>query len=78
MNPEEFGERDCRISVPSDVLQRLRQVVTQQVGPRDQYLRWCTPEFQAHADIAYDEIGRPPVTLHTVWNVFALMIRALQ
>jgi hypothetical protein len=77
MNPELFGGQDCRITVPKDALDRVREILTAQVGPRDQHLRWCTQDFHDQADTAYEAIGSPTLTLDSAWVVFTQMLVVL-
>jgi hypothetical protein len=76
--PEEWGGLNCRIDVPSEVVQALRHIITEDVGSREDHLSWCTSEFQARADAAYAELGYPELTFEKSWDVFRMMVTMLE
>ncbi|KAJ7659812.1 hypothetical protein DFH06DRAFT_1130567 [Mycena polygramma] len=42
-HPQNYGGLDCRIPVPQAAVDELREMVTEDVGPRDAHLSWFTP-----------------------------------
>jgi hypothetical protein len=76
-DPSSWGGLDCRITVPRHVVDRLRQLVTEDVGPREDHLTWCSHEFQAQADNAHAALGYPDITLENAWDVFQDMLEVL-
>lgn len=72
-HPEMFGGIDCLIQVPHDVIDDLRQYLTEEVGPRDQFLQFYPYDFEPVASQAYQIIGSPQISLITAWSVFTKM-----
>ncbi|KAJ7231516.1 hypothetical protein C8J57DRAFT_1580727 [Mycena rebaudengoi] len=73
-HPQNYGGMDCRIPVPQAAVDDLRQMVTEDVGPRDAHLSWYSAEFHVLADQVYAEIGRPTLSVDTAWDVFQTML----
>jgi hypothetical protein len=68
---------DCRIPVPQAAVDDLRQMVTEDVGPRDLHLSWYSTEFHVVADQVYSEIGKPTLTMDSAWDVFQAMLEQM-
>ncbi|KAJ6629761.1 hypothetical protein B0H10DRAFT_2160398 [Mycena sp. CBHHK59/15] len=49
--PELFGALECRISIPQEAIDNLREQLTEEEGPREDYQTWpgLTPEFNVYA-----------------------------
>ncbi|KAJ7618698.1 hypothetical protein FB45DRAFT_755655, partial [Roridomyces roridus] len=75
--PELFGALDCRISVPAEAVQLLRDELDEAEGSRAKYQTWPGPRFNITATEVYEQIGAPELTLETSWDVFVLMAEAL-
>ncbi|KIK56381.1 hypothetical protein GYMLUDRAFT_1016107 [Collybiopsis luxurians FD-317 M1] len=77
-NPSQYGGIDCRIEVPKEAVSQLRQVLVEDTDKtRDDCFQWYSDEFAVWAQLAFEEIGRPNLTLESAWDVFrrmALMI----
>ncbi|THH19591.1 hypothetical protein EW146_g1615 [Bondarzewia mesenterica] len=71
--PEQYGGVDCIIPVSPAIIEELRQMVTDDVGPREEHLGWVTKEFSVLASRVYHEVGSPKLTLETSWDVFQRM-----
>jgi hypothetical protein len=76
--PHMYGGKYCGAPVPTDVLQQMREVLVEDVGPVEEHLRWVSPEFAELAQTAYEAIDSPPLTFSTSWDVFQAMIPVLQ
>ncbi|KAJ7291675.1 hypothetical protein C8J57DRAFT_1588176 [Mycena rebaudengoi] len=76
-HPQNYGGMDCRIPVPQAAVDDLRQMVTEDVGPRDAHLSWYSAEFHVLADQVYAEIGRPTLSVDTAWDVFQTMLEPM-
>lgn len=72
-SPDQAGGIDCLVPVPSAAIQTLRDFVTENVGPRDDFFQWVDNEFQALADEVYAELGSPKLTLENSWDIFRIM-----
>lgn len=72
-NPEAHAGTPCKIKVPSEVLVELRQIVTEEVGPRETHLEFVSSEFSDVASDVWREIGSPLITTHSAWDVFVAM-----
>lgn len=77
-HPERYGGRDCKVPVSKELLDKLRKILEDEVGPRDKFLSFFPAEFGTVADEAYQSIGRPNITLSTSWDVFCHMSSALE
>ncbi|KAJ7626227.1 hypothetical protein B0H17DRAFT_963451, partial [Mycena rosella] len=73
--PELFGALDCRIAIPQEAIDNLREQLTEEEGPREDYQTWpgLTPEFNVYATDIYIRIGEPELTLASGWDVFVEM-----
>lgn len=69
--------RDCRVNVRQDMIHELRDGIGGEEGRRLAY-QFVTPEFQAAADDAYAELGRPRITLTTAWAIFEDVVDVLR
>jgi hypothetical protein len=72
-HPTLYGGLDCRIHIPMEVVDDLREYLNDEVGPREAYLRWVTPEFSHMAEALYKLIGSPKITWDNAWDVFTQM-----
>ncbi|KAJ7156233.1 hypothetical protein C8R46DRAFT_429357 [Mycena filopes] len=72
-HPEFYGGINCRIEVPRETVHLLRELLTEEVGPREQHLAWVTPEFSDIADAVHEALGRPYITLQNSWTIFSQM-----
>ncbi|KAF7310263.1 hypothetical protein MIND_00400200 [Mycena indigotica] len=71
--PQLFGGINCFIKVPASTVEDIREVLSAEVGPREQHLSWVTPEFDTFARTIYEMIERPTLTLESSWTVFVQM-----
>lgn len=69
--------RDCSVVVSQDKVCALRAEIGGQDG-RAAAFRFVSAEFQAEADLALGELGFPPITLTSAWDVFVLIVDALR
>ncbi|KAJ7025817.1 hypothetical protein C8F04DRAFT_1298905, partial [Mycena alexandri] len=77
--PELFGALDCRITIPQEAINNLREQLTEEEGPREDYQTWpgLTPEFSVYAVDVYSRIGQPELNLAHGWDVFVEMARMI-
>ncbi|KAF8146508.1 hypothetical protein K438DRAFT_1780895 [Mycena galopus ATCC 62051] len=77
--PELFGALDCRIAIPQEAINNLRDQLTKEEGPQEDYQTWpgLTPEFNVYAADVYSRIGEPELTLASGWDVFVEMARMI-
>jgi hypothetical protein len=77
--PELFGVLDCRIAIPQEAIDNLREQLTEEEGPQEDYQTWpgLTPEFNVYAADVYSRIGGPELTLASGWDVFVEMARMI-
>ncbi|KAH6893869.1 hypothetical protein BKA70DRAFT_1439932 [Coprinopsis sp. MPI-PUGE-AT-0042] len=54
----------------SDVLETLERLLVAQLGPREQYFRWYSDDFDEVARAAYNKLGKPQMHLTTAWALF--------
>ncbi|KAJ7769746.1 hypothetical protein B0H14DRAFT_2402474, partial [Mycena olivaceomarginata] len=76
-HPQNFGGLDCLIEVPQTAVDDLRNMMTEDVGPRDTHLSWFTAEFDELAENVYKQIGKPTLSLESAWGVFEKMLRPM-
>ncbi|KAI0317797.1 hypothetical protein OF83DRAFT_1083382 [Amylostereum chailletii] len=72
-NPTSTGDIDCSIEIPIEGVAKLREILTEEVGPRSAHLDWVTPVFANLASDVYAQIGSPHITLDNAWEVFRSM-----
>lgn len=77
-HPEAWGAESCLIKIEKSSIDELRALLTEEVGPREQYLTWYSAHFAETAAEAYEELGSPELNLETAWDVFGDMSRALE
>jgi hypothetical protein len=77
--PELFGALDCRIRIPQDAIDSLREQITKEEGPKSQFQAWpgLTAEFNAYAGQIYMELGEPTLDMRKAWDVFVNMAVAM-
>ncbi|KAF7302852.1 hypothetical protein MKEN_01247400 [Mycena kentingensis (nom. inval.)] len=78
LHPAHYGGIDCFIRVPASTVSELREVLTEEVGPREQHLAWVTAEFDEFAVAVYESLGKPKITLESSWSVFARMSEEIE
>jgi hypothetical protein len=69
-HPQLFGGISCFIKVPKETLTELRAFLTEEVGPREEHLRWVSEEFKVFAEVVHREVGSPKITIENSWKVF--------
>ncbi|KAJ7092528.1 hypothetical protein C8R43DRAFT_1049877 [Mycena crocata] len=72
-HPEIYGGINCFIKIPKETIDNLREVLTQEVGPRSDHLQWVDDEFSSLAESVHKSIGSPKITLNNSWEIFAQM-----
>lgn len=72
-NPQLFCGLDCRVHVPPEAIQAMRDYLTEEVGSREECLRWVPDEFDAVAKEVFNFLGNPKITLDNAWNIFRRM-----
>ncbi|KAL0949272.1 hypothetical protein HGRIS_009350 [Hohenbuehelia grisea] len=77
-HPTQLGGINCLIPVPSEVLQELRAILTEEVGSRESFLTWVSNEFLCIAEAAHVALGLPSITLDNAWFTFRQMSDALE
>ncbi|KAJ6544668.1 hypothetical protein DFH09DRAFT_1390008, partial [Mycena vulgaris] len=79
LNPQSarVDARDCSIRVNPELVRELREAYGG-AEARDKAYRFVTRIFQAAADGAYLEIGRPEINLDTIWTTFTNIVRILE
>ncbi len=77
-SPDQAGGIDCLVPVPSSAIQTLRDYVTENVGPREDYFRWVDIDFQALANLVHAELGLPKLTFENSWDIFRVMAPRLE
>ena len=60
-----------------ELVEELRDQIGGAEGRRQAY-EFVTPDFRAEADEAYIDIGSPPITLVTAWNIFVSVVNVLK
>ncbi|KAJ7352558.1 hypothetical protein DFH08DRAFT_913365 [Mycena albidolilacea] len=77
--PELFGALDCRIAIPQEAIDDLRQQLTEEEGSKKDYQTWpgLTLDFNVYATDVYSRIGEPELTLASGWDVFVEMAREI-
>jgi hypothetical protein len=75
-HPELLGGLSCLIPVPKHIVQDLRDLLAEEVGPYGQFLKWVDDDFADAAEQVYRALGRPELTLATAWDVFHKMAQA--
>ncbi|KAJ6480196.1 hypothetical protein C8R45DRAFT_933130 [Mycena sanguinolenta] len=73
-HPGNYGGLDCRIHVPPAAVEDMRNILTAEVGPKDEHLSWFGAEFGQVAQGIYEQIGKPTLSLETAWDVFQKMV----
>ncbi|KAJ7856075.1 hypothetical protein B0H14DRAFT_2352896, partial [Mycena olivaceomarginata] len=76
-HPQNFGGLDCLIEVPQTAVDDLRNMMTEDVGPRDTHLSWFTAEFDELAENVYKQIRKPTLSLESAWGVFEKILRPM-
>jgi hypothetical protein len=69
-HPGLFGGIDCGIRVPKDAIQELRDALTEEVGPRESFLAWVSPEFDQLARDVFETLDVTAITIQNSWDVF--------
>ncbi|KAJ7453495.1 hypothetical protein FB451DRAFT_1050178 [Mycena latifolia] len=72
-HPELFGGISCFIKVPQETLKELRAFLTEEVGPREDHLRWVAEDFAKIAEEVHRSLGSPKITLENSWVIFKNM-----
>ncbi|KAJ6473886.1 hypothetical protein C8R45DRAFT_1103556 [Mycena sanguinolenta] len=73
-HPGNYGGLDCRIHVLPAAVEDMRNILTAEVGPKDEHLSWFGAEFGQVAQGIYEQIGKPTLSLETAWDVFQKMV----
>ncbi|KAJ7916691.1 hypothetical protein B0H13DRAFT_1871020 [Mycena leptocephala] len=70
--PELFGALDCRIAIPPEAIDDLREQLTAEEGLKEDYQTWpgLTPELNVYATDVYSRIA-------SGWDVFVEMAREI-
>ncbi|KAJ7222731.1 hypothetical protein B0H12DRAFT_1078233 [Mycena haematopus] len=69
-SPALFGGIDCGIRVPKEAIQEFRDALTEEVGPRDSFLAWVSPEFDQLAKEVFESLDVSEITIENAWDVF--------
>ncbi|KAJ7838410.1 hypothetical protein B0H13DRAFT_1911838 [Mycena leptocephala] len=69
-HPALFGGIDCGIRVPKEAIQECRDALTEEVGPRESFLAWVSPEFDQLAKEVFQSLGVSEITVENSWGVF--------
>ncbi|KAJ6535294.1 hypothetical protein DFH09DRAFT_1249931 [Mycena vulgaris] len=72
-HPEFYGGISCFIKVPQEMIKELRAFLTEEVGPREEHLRWVAEDFAAIAEEVHKSLGSPTITLENSWVIFKQM-----
>ncbi|KDR78005.1 hypothetical protein GALMADRAFT_155034 [Galerina marginata CBS 339.88] len=72
-HPQFYGGIDCLIRLPEDAISDLRQHLTEEVGPKENFRRFYPDDFTPVAEEVYRELGYPELSLLTAWTVFTKM-----
>lgn len=54
-----------------------RAVLAEEVGSKEENLGWFDTRFAELAERAYEEVGKPQVSLQNAWEVFMQMASVL-
>lgn len=68
--------RDCSIKVNPEMVHRIREEYGGEKG-RDYAFRFITREFEAEADDAYVDLGKPAISLSSAWDVFTAVVNLM-
>ena len=72
--PTQHGGIDCHIETPKEAVQQLQEFLEEETGvPRNECFQWYSEEFEVVAELAYEEVGKPELTLDSEWDVFSIM-----
>ncbi|KAF9522685.1 hypothetical protein CPB83DRAFT_822529, partial [Crepidotus variabilis] len=77
-HPEMYGGIDCLVRIPSESVDSLRELLNEEVGPKEKFQTFYTPEFGSYATEVHDSIGAPTITLSNVWVVFTQMAGVME
>jgi hypothetical protein len=77
-HPGLFGGLDCGIRIPKEALLELRNALAEEVGPREAYLSWVTPQFDQIATDIFRTLTFSEITLENSWDVFSEMSHRLE
>lgn len=69
-HPILFQGCKCRIRVPESAQAEMRNILTENVGPREAHLSWYSADFHLKALAAYETLGSPQLSLANAWEVF--------
>lgn len=74
-HPTHVGGLDCRVRVPREAVEELREYLTEEVGSREKHLGWpgLTAKFDGMAQAAFEALGQPTLSLDSAWGIFAQM-----
>lgn len=76
-HPGLHGGLDCRIRVPQEAVENMREYLTEEVGSRDVHFAWVSDEFAMIAEDVFRSIGSPEISFRNAWNVFSMMSDAM-
>ncbi|KAJ7136217.1 hypothetical protein C8R46DRAFT_614344 [Mycena filopes] len=79
LNPKagRITARDCSISVCPQLHNDLREIYGG-VNARENAYRFVSQEFQSAADDVYWQMGRPEITLDSIWSIFSEVASRLE
>lgn len=77
-HPEEFAGLNCLIPVPIEAVQKLREILEEDVGSYEENMSWFSQDFRQLAENTYSELSHPAITLDNAWKVFQIMSNAIE
>lgn len=73
--PEAYNGQRLSVPVDYNIVEELR---AQLPVSREEAFRWVDDEFAAQADEVYANIGSPPLSLRSGWQIFSQMSPMLE
>ncbi|KLO19784.1 hypothetical protein SCHPADRAFT_912477 [Schizopora paradoxa] len=76
--PEEYGYIDCSVPVDQDAIDEIRQHLTEEVGPAEDFFKWNDADFEEICTQVHHDLELPPITWENSWDIFTPMARELR
>lgn len=79
--PHIYGDGKAKkysIEVSQALQDDLRRHLEEEVGPKEQYHSWYSADFGQKAQLAFQSVGSPVVTVHNCWDIFQSMSQVLR
>lgn len=74
-HPGNYGLKDASIPIDVRVVKQLRQSLPK---TREECMRWVPEEFDVKAEVVYEMIGSPELSISEGWNIYRRMLVLLE